>query len=153
MTTRLAAALTLLCIAPLAQAEETTKAGGKAKMVVVTPDDAKWMPGPHDGVQVATIRGNFGNGAHAAFLKFRGGTDNPLHTHPNTLRSVVISGTFYQGDDPSSAKDLAPGTYFDTPGGWKHVSGCRPGTECILFEESDGKFDMKPAGGAKAPVK
>ncbi len=152
---RLAAALALLYIVPLAQAEETTNAGSKkakpTKMVVVTPSDAQWMevPGPVKGIQVATIRGKFGKGAHATLIKFLADTENPLHTHTNTLRSVVISGTFYQGDDPTSAKDFGPGTYFETPGGWKHVSGCRPGAECLLYEESSGKFDFKPVGGKK----
>ncbi len=156
MATRLAAALALLCIVPLAAlAEETTKAGGKkakpAKMVVVTPSDAKWMevPGPVKGIQIATIRGKFGKGAHATLMRFPAATENPLHTHTHTLRSVVISGTFYQGDDPTSAKDFGPGTYFETPDHWKHVSGCRPGAECLLYEESSGKFDFKPVGGKK----
>jgi len=63
---------------------------------------------------------------------------------------VVISGTFYQGADASSAKDAEPGTYIETPGGWKHVSGCRAGSDCVIYEQSSGKFDFKPVGGAKA---
>jgi hypothetical protein len=33
------------------------------------------------------------------------------------------------------------------PADWVHVSGCRPGSECVFYQEGEGKFDFKPAEG------
>jgi len=33
------------------------------------------------------------------------------------------------------------------PANWLHVSGCRSGSECVLYQEGKGKFDFKPALG------
>jgi hypothetical protein len=35
------------------------------------------------------------------------------------------------------------------PANWVHVSGCRPGSDCVFYQEGKGKFDFKPA--AKTP--
>jgi len=65
------------------------------------------------------------------------------------LRNVVLAGTFYTGADAGSAKDVGAGSYLQVPGGWKHVSGCRAGSDCVIYEESTGKFDFKPVKAKK----
>jgi hypothetical protein len=30
------------------------------------------------------------------------------------------------------------------PANWVHVSGCRVGSDCLLYQEGKGKFDFKP---------
>ena len=138
---KIALALAVICFAFAASA-----AGAKKKTPkTVTPADLKWTDVPNrKGVQSATLWGNPNKGAHGRFIKFAGGTDNPLHTHTNTLHIVIVAGTFYVGADAASAKDLGAGSYDETPGGWKHVSGCRAGADCVIYEESRGKFDFKP---------
>jgi len=51
--------------------------------------------------------------------------------------------------DEASAKDFGPGSVIYMPGDWLHVSGCRPGRDCVFFQEADGKFDFKPASTAQ----
>jgi anti-sigma factor ChrR (cupin superfamily) len=143
--TKICIALGVIFLASAPTAAEAARPMAK-KAVVMTPADLKWVDVPRmKGVQEAPLWGNATKGAHGRFIKFAAGTDNPLHTHTNTLRTVVVAGTFYTGADAASAKDLPAGTYSETPGGWKHVSGCRAGADCIILEESNGKFDFKPA--------
>jgi hypothetical protein len=33
-----------------------------------------------------------------------------------------------------------------------HVSGCRPGSDCVFYQEGKGEFDFVPAAGA-SPAK
>jgi quercetin dioxygenase-like cupin family protein len=134
-------AVGMMCLASSALAAGAKKGGAK----MMTPADLKWTDVPNrKGVQTATAWGNPAKGAHGRFIKFAGGTDNELHWHTNTLHAVVLSGTFYTGADAASAKDLGAGSYSEVPGGWKHVSGCRAGADCVIYEESKGKFDFKP---------
>jgi len=39
---------------------------------------------------------------------------------------------------------------FQPGGSYKHISGCDKASECLLFIESAGKFDLKPVEAAKA---
>src|SRR5205807_3870006 len=83
---KIALALAVICFAFAASA-----AGAKKKTPkTVTPADIKWTDVPNrKGVQSATLWGNPNKGAHGRFIKFAGGTDNPLHTHTNTLHIVI----------------------------------------------------------------
>ena len=149
----MAAATLLLATSPatVALAAEAPKPPAKsaAKAEAVLPSDLKWVDAPIKGIHFAPLWGDASKGAHGRFIRFDAGHENPPHTHSSTLRSVVVSGTFYTGADAASAKELGPGSYATTPGGWKHVSGCRAGSDCVIYEESAGRFDLKPVGGAK----
>ena len=77
--------------------------------------------------------------------KVPAGIDNPLHSHSSENKMVIISGVLYAGPDAASAKDFGPGSVIVLPADWLHVSGCRPGSDCIFYQEGKGKFDYKPA--------
>ena len=72
------------------------------------------------------------------------GQVHPLHTHTSDVKSVVVSGTFMVGPEGGPEKKLGPGSYFFVPGRMKHTSTCAAGADCVLFQETSGKFDMKP---------
>jgi quercetin dioxygenase-like cupin family protein len=81
--------------------------------------------------------------------KVLAGTDNPLHTHSSEITNVIIKGVWYTGVDTPSAKDFGPGSIVMMPANWVHVSGCRAGADCVLYQVGKGKLDFKPT--AKAP--
>jgi quercetin dioxygenase-like cupin family protein len=146
--TKLWIVLGAMCLATAAQADEAGKPATKMKApVTMTAADMKWTDMAAKGVQSATLWGDMNKGAFGALIKFTAGTTMPLHTHSSELKLVVISGTLFVGADAASAKDLGPGSYALQPAGWKHVTGCRVGADCIFFTEGSGKFDMKPVGG------
>ena len=105
------------------------------------------------GMLFAVLSGDPKTGPYTQLRKVPAGTVNPLHTHSNDLTNVVISGTWYTGSDDASARDFGPGSVIFMPGNWIHVSGCRPGAECVFYQDGKGKFDYhaaeaKPADAA-----
>ena len=46
------------------------------------------------GVLYANLWGHLDKGAYGALLKLPAGMKNPLHTHSNDLKLVVVSGNF-----------------------------------------------------------
>lgn len=119
--------------------------------LMVSFTDLKWVELPErKGMQFAILSGDPKTGPYTQMRKVPAGTDNGLHSHSSEIKNVIISGVWYTGPDAASAKDFGPGSVVIMPGNWMHVSGCRAGTDCILYQEGKGKFDFKPAA-APAP--
>ena len=93
------------------------------------------------------LSGDPKTGPYTQMRKVPAGLDNPLHAHSSEITNVVISGVWYTGEDASSAKDFGAGSVVRMPAHWRHVSGCRAGSECVLYQEGKGKFDFKPTPG------
>ena len=111
--------------------------------------DLKWTdldPTGAPGVKIADVWGNHAKGAFGAFFKFPAGFAAPLHTHTNTMKIVVISGTFIQDPEGKPEVRLGPGSYLIQPGGsYRHTTGCDKASDCLFFAEGSGKFDLIPA--------
>ena len=121
--------------------------------VVMQPADMKWTdldPKTGPGVKIADISGDHTKGAFSAFIKFPAGFAAPLHTHTNAVKIIVVSGTFLQQPEGKAEFRLGPGSYLFQPGGdYKHTTACDKGSECVIFAESIGAFDLKPVEAAK----
>ena len=146
----------VLAAAVLAQepGESKAKAVIKAGIPVFMPaSGVQWTdldPKGAPGVKIADVWGDHTKGAYGAFLKFPAGFVAPLHTHTNAIKIVVLSGTYMQTPDGKAEARLGPGSYAFQPGGnYKHISACDKASECELFIQSTGKFDLKPVGAAK----
>jgi quercetin dioxygenase-like cupin family protein len=117
-----------------------------AKPMMVSFTELKWAELPQrKGMQFAVLSGDPKSGEYTQIRKVPAGTDNPLHSHSSEIKNVIISGVWYTGTDAASAKNFGPGSVVVMPGGWVHVSGCRPGSECVFYQEGKGKFDFVPA--------
>jgi hypothetical protein len=104
---------------------------------------ARWVSLP-GGTQSAPLGGDITKGPYGAFRKFGAGTTNALHTHSYDLRMIVISGTLLGGVKESAEKEYGPGTYLFLPAGMKHITGCKAGADCFIYQEGKGPFDSKP---------
>lgn len=133
----------VLAAAVLAQSSSEAKAGTP---VFMPPGDVKWTdldPVGAPGIKIADLWGDHTKGAYGAFLEFPAGFMAPLHTHTSAIRAVVLSGTYMQTPEGKPEVPLGPGSYMLQPGGnYKHISACDKASECLLFIESDGKFDL-----------
>lgn len=152
------AVLFVLATVVLAQGSGETKAksapkGAASRLVVIPASDLKWAdldPKGAPGVKIADVWGNHARGAFGAFIKFPAGFAAPLHTHTNAYKIVIVSGTFIQGPEGKPEFRLGPGSYLMQPGGnYKHTTSCDKGSECVIFVQSNGKFDLKVVGAAK----
>ena len=147
----------LLAVAVLAQAGEAkAKAAPKAaasKAVLWPAADLKWAdmtPGP-PGVKIVDLWGDHTKGAYGAFIKFPAGTTAPLHTHTSGMHVVIVSGTWIHTPDGKPETRLGPGSYLFQPGGsYRHTTACDKASECVIFAESAGKFDLKLVDEGKA---
>ena len=147
------AMLAVMSLSTAAIADEATSAGGKAPLMV-SFTDLKWTELPErKGMQFAVLSGDPKKGAYTQMRKVPAGTDNPLHTHSSELKNVIISGVWYTGADAASARDFGPGSIVLMPGGWVHVSGCRAGSDCVFYQEGNGKFDFNPASAKASDAK
>ena len=134
-------------LAAAVPAQDRAKAGTP---VFKPAADVKWTdldPTGAPGVKIADVWGNHTSGAFGAFLKFPAGFVAPLHTHTNAIKIVVLSGTYMQTPEGKPEVRLGPGSYAFQPGGsYKHISACDKASECELFIQSSGAFDLKPVG-------
>ena len=117
----------------------------ETRPLLVSFSELEWTALPERPGQSSVLSGDPKVGAYPQIRKVPAGLDNPLHSHSNDITNVVISGTWYTGVDSASARDFGPGSVVFMPGNWEHVSGCRPGSECILYQDGKGRFDFKPA--------
>lgn len=95
-------------------------------------------------MEFAPLTGDHTKGPYTQMRRVRAGTDMPMHTHEFEITDVVISGLWYAGADMASAKDFVAGSVIVIPPHWPHVSGCRPGSDCVFYHEGKGKFDSTP---------
>jgi len=113
------------------------------------PDSAAlpWqeVAGTHGAVSYANVEGDlFGTGPYSAFVKFRKGTDNGLHTHSQALPTVVLAGTFYAVIE-GKRTDYPAGAFYKLPANLVHESGCSAAADCLLFQYQANAFDLLPS--------
>jgi anti-sigma factor ChrR (cupin superfamily) len=141
-----------LATAVLAQKTAEPKASEGGTPIFIPASALKWAdlnPTGAPGVKIADVWGDHAKGGYGAFLKFPAGFLSPLHTHTYDIKIVVISGTYTQAPEGKSAARLGKGSYAFQPGGsYKHISGCAKASDCVLFIESTGPFDLLPVAGA-----
>lgn len=130
----------------------TTQDSDNAPLMVAFAD-MKWTKLPErEGMMFSVLSGDPTKREYTQMRMVPAGTDNPLHSHSSQLKNVIISGIWYTGaTDSASARDFGPGSIIVMPANWVHVSGCRPGSNCVFYQEGKGKFDFKAAAEAKKP--
>ncbi|RWU25665.1 cupin [Pseudomonas alkylphenolica] len=105
------------------------------------------VPGTNGAVSYANTEGDlFGKGNYSAFVTFKAGTDNGLHTHSKNLPTVVLKGTFYAVIDKVRTEYPA-GSYYNLPANLVHESGCTAAADCLLFQYQSDAFDLVPTKG------
>jgi hypothetical protein len=159
----LAFSISLTLVAPvLAQTPgkaqvNTAPKPGPGQPVFMPAADLKWTdldPNGAPGVKVANLWGDHAKGAFGAFFKLPAGFAAPLHTHTHAMKVVFLSGTYVQAPEGKPEVRLGSGSYMMQPGGnYRHTTSCDKAAECLFFVESNGKFDLKPVEGGKAPAK
>ena len=138
-------------LSSIAMAAGTGKSGKKD--VVMPADALKWEDGPAKGTHVAKLWGDYQKGGpYGMLVKFDAGTMHPLHKHKQSLKVVVLSGTFIHHPEGGTETKLGPGSYLLQAGGKQHVSGCAD-SECEFFMTSGDKFDMIMAEAPAAEKK
>ena len=153
LTLAVAATLTIAVSRSHSEAQQKTKPQAICA-TTIPPDkgalarsfeDLKFTALPTNGLmEFAPITGDQNGGAYTEMRRVRAGTDMPVHTHAVEITDVVISGLWFYGTDMASAKDFGPGSVIVIPANLPHVSGCRAGSDCVIYHQGRGKFDFTP---------
>ena len=64
------------------------------------------------GVKKKILWGNHDKGPYGAFTKFDPGLTNPLHTHTNEVRIVVLKGAYIYKPQNGNERRVGVGSYF-----------------------------------------
>src|SRR5215470_1813872 len=140
------AAVGVVCLWTTLLAQDASQKQESATPFMVSFTDLRWVELPErKGMQFAILSGDPKTGPYTQMRKVRAGTDNGLHSHSSEIKNVIISGVWYTGSDAASARDFGPGSVIVMPADWVHVSRCRAGSDCVFYQEGNGKFDFKPA--------
>jgi quercetin dioxygenase-like cupin family protein len=105
--------------------------------------DIGWLPTPF-GVEAYPVYGNFAEGRHVTFVRFKAGQATPLHTHSHDYTGIIVTGTgrHFQPDRPETMVDLPAGSIWTMPADVPHVSECLPGADCVFALIQDEPFDF-----------
>jgi quercetin dioxygenase-like cupin family protein len=126
----------------------------KKAMVLSAPAEIKWAPvAEMPGMQVASLVGDPKTGPNTGLIKFPAGANVPLHHHSAEHKGVVVSGTIVIGPEGGPTKELPAGSFLLVPGGVKHTTACKAGSDCVIFAVLDGADDAilaAPPADAKA---
>ncbi len=139
---RTIALATMICVAAPAA---VVHAAAAPKPKTLTPDQLKWVPSTAaPGVMTATAWGDPAKGPHGAFHKFPAGFTAALHTHSANARIVVLSGTMVLAGKDGKEMKFPPGSFYTEPKTFNHVTKCMPESECMVYLQADGKWDLIP---------
>jgi len=140
----------LSTIASQAGAAEKGKKGGSA--VLIPADDIKWVDvAQFPGVKMAVVQGDANKGPHHAFVKLPAGFTAPLHHHTADHYATVLSGTVVFTVDGQEHR-LPAGSCFTFTEKKIHVTKCDAGSDCVIYNDVRGKWDVVPEGGKAAKM-
>ncbi len=133
----------ILCVLCGVWSEQARAEGGKTP-VVWPAADLKWTDSPGvKGAKIAVLWGDPKTGAYGALKKFSGGSALALHTHSHDQKVIVVAGAIVLTIEGGAPRELTAGSYAFIPAGAKHVAECKPGPDCVYFEEQAGFSDIK----------
>lgn len=111
--------------------------------VVIVPDDAVWTE-VVPGVSFGALFGDWQAERHGKLVRFDPGVMSPMHTHSAGFHAIVISGVVMNPhlgeEDPPR---MGPGTYWSTPAGAVHATGCVSEEPCLLYAHMDAGWDIE----------
>lgn len=142
----------LLFLASCSQSGGATDGTSGNRPIPIAAADLKWAdldPVGAPGVKLATLWGDPASGTFGAFFRLPAGFTAALHTHTHPMKVVIVSGTYVQEPEGAPVFRLGPGSYLMQPGGpYRHTTSCDTSSDCVIFVESDGAFDLFAAESA-----
>lgn len=137
-------ALSLLAATAYGKGKAGMKFSKAPEAVLIEAKDMKWTDVEgFKGVHTSVIEGDSTKGPHHAYMKFDSGFAAPLHHHTSDHYATVITGTVILNVDGVEHR-LPPGSFFSFKNKKMHSTTCAQGSECLLFTDVRGKWDVVP---------
>lgn len=125
-------------------------------VVWLNPSDVTWVDtgaasSTAVGAKIAFLWGSPESGKkNGTFLKLPAGFSRSLKGNDAQLRAVVIKGQVnHQLAAKSKSNILKPGSYFGSKGSVAHQVSCEPGSDCILYVRTAGRYDVAAPNAKK----
>lgn len=93
--------------------------------------------------QLATLWQDSKAGPVGVLIKLEPGAGPFWHIHRRDYHGVVVSGTVVSYESGTEPKELGPGSYWWQPNGNKHTTDCKGTTECVIYMDFTGAYDVK----------
>ena len=126
----------------------STEASGGKGTVVVPAAKLAWVAGAIPGVSTAAVAGDLATGPSRFYLKYAKGLVTPLHHHSPDHYVTTVTGELVLVVDGVEHR-LAPGSYFALTNQAAHLARCEGATDCVMFIDSRGAWDVVPDAPAK----
>jgi hypothetical protein len=85
-------------------------------------------------------------GATGMYIKVPAGNPAFWHFYRSDYHGVLVAGSLDHHESGRDARDLAVGTYWWQPGGFKHVDLCKAGgPDCLIYAYFTGPFQVVAA--------
>jgi hypothetical protein len=88
--------------------------------------------------------GNIESGPFGVLVEVKAGSQPFWHMHGRDVRMVVLDGTVEFLESGHQKHTLAPGSYVQQSGGYKHTEGCAGASNCLIYVHGERGFDVKP---------
>jgi hypothetical protein len=115
------------------------------QIAVITPAEAEWIE-IAPGIAFGALFGQWQTEPHGKLVRFEPGVISGMHVHSRGYHAVVIAGTVvnpYEGEE--SPPEMGPGTYWSTPGGAVHATGCISEEPCLIYAHMNHLWDFEPS--------
>lgn len=115
--------------------------------VVASQSSLKWTDAGIPGVSTAVVDGDSSKGPSRFYLKYAAGFTAPMHHHSPDHYVTTVTGTLVLVVDGKEQR-LAPGSYFALTGKAPHAARCEGSTDCVMFVQAAGAWDVVPEKSA-----
>lgn len=108
--------------------------------------DIQWAPldpSRADPV-VAPLWGDGTKGPNGFLMKMKAAGAPFWHIHKHDYQGVVLVGNVVSYESGTQPRTLPPGSYWWQPGGNKHTTDCAGPSDCVIYLDFTGAFDVKP---------
>jgi quercetin dioxygenase-like cupin family protein len=92
---------------------------------------------------VAPLWGDGKTSPNGFLMKMKPGGAPFWHIHRRDYHGVVLSGTVVSYESGTQPTEMPPGSYWWQPNGNKHTTDCKGPTECVVYLDFTGAFDVK----------
>lgn len=122
-----------------------------AAPVIVSPEDAKWVPMIPEmgdaGPAMAVVFGEPGvvGKPFAAVFRVMPGGLSPMHIHSSDYWGVMLGGTESARETKAGkASPIVPGSYWFQPGNAGHINQCLSDEPCLFYVYFPAGMDYIP---------
>jgi quercetin dioxygenase-like cupin family protein len=108
--------------------------------------DIQWAPldpSRPDPV-VSPLWGDGTKAANGFLMKMKAGGAPFWHIHRRDYHGVVLVGNVVSYESGTEAREMPPGSYWWQPNGNKHTTDCKGPSDCVIYLDFTGAFDVKP---------